>query len=773
MHLFDLILQGNRPPIQVMVVQYSNEQSIQSLFELIYTDPGDRRRRASAILLRPCVAEHFTCADLVAAVRNAPRKEGAFLDAVAAACATASRAFWRFEDIPVFVLHSDNFEHRISANINSGASVPTIVGEHVDDPASIVAIRTRELNWLVERSRALLTSVEGAYYDPPSHRPIRSFLRIGNIQYSRQAVDALAFWLLPHAARARGLLIDTWSISSLAFNLSRVLTLYDGRPPIPVEMLSRYQDRSPEAQVVLLEVLDRLWSECPPHSDDQLPITCIVSATQSGSLVDVLKDEIDQAGLPIDMSFVALFQLGKTDALPSLCDRSDDPEFTPLSSASINARSAIEIDPQVYFPLTYRDMEYVLRQKHAKHIRDFIQRFGTEGIFSAHRDHVSDGALRHHTVHLDMAQLIATPAFQAAFDDYIRSMVPLPSVVLTPRHEVAHALGERAVAVLTAQGKAVIHLQHPTLLLRDAGPGRDEENHIRTVLAELNEARGLLILDDCFITGDRLTGYQTRLRQLNVRAHLHYLVAVARPDDLEEWETARAMLQYRGLGDQGIHAANTASAIHELCLPNWQQADCPWCTEERIYRQMLREGHYLPDYLLQRLDRLMQRDIGLVDDLFLVSPDTPALRLFTGSVFVAEGAPQATIFAAVASAVQHLRTAGPGLQPTLGQRRYPVATVLKAREYLKSVYKDSVLRAAILRACTVEELVYMSEIAERRRKRMITALLTAPQADENDIGMELILAHAAGKCDVDPEADEGIADPATMDLLKIVRVLRG
>lgn len=771
MHIFSLTLDNDRPPIQVLVVQFSNEQTLESLFELVYNDPDNNRRRASAIIVRPSVAEHFTPEDLVAAMQGQPRKNGIFLSAVTKACAASSRSFGRFEDIPVFVLYSDQFEHRLSDNINVGASPPPLVVEHITDPSTLAAIRVGELNYLVDCSRALLIPVEGAYYDPPSGRPIRSFLRIGNIQYSRQAVDALAFWLLPHVANARGILIDTWSISSIAFNLSRILNLYDGRPPIPVEMLSAYQDRSPEAQSALLEVLDRLWGECPEAGEGSIPVTCIVSATQSGSLVAVLQDEIELAALPLDMSFVALFQLGKTDALPALCDRSDAPEFAPMSDDSVEQRSAIHIDPQVYFPLAYRDMEYTLRLRNARSFGSFVKRFGNQGFFSAHRDQTSDGLTRHHAVHLDMAAMLANPAFQTAFDAEIAALDPLPSVVLTPPHDVAVALGVRAISVLEAMGHAAVHLQHPTLLLREEGPAQQAEVEIRAALTGLGVGDGLLILDDCFITGDRLTGYQTRLRQLRVRARLHYRVGIARPEDFKHWLDCQAMLAFRAEADKAVYAANTIKAVHEICLPNWQEPDCPWCVEASLYRQMLKRGETLPEALQTRLDLLTDQETGLVDNLFLVAPDVEPLRLYSGSIFVPPETPQATVFAAVGSALQQLRTIGSDRRPTLGPRRYPIATVLKAPEYLKNVYKDSILRAAILRASLIQELVYMNEPAEQRRTALVGALLTSGAADEVDIALELILAKGLGKCDIDDGIDTEQLEITAGRFLALVRAL--
>lgn len=769
MHQFSLTLDADLAPIQVLVAQFSSEQTLPSLFELIYDGPEHSRRRASAIVLRPSVAEHFTADDLLAARNGGPYKPGVFLDAVAESCAAGSKAFQRFDGVPIFVLYSDNFVHRLSGNINPGTVAPSLVIQHLADPRALDAIRNREFNDIVERSRAVLMPVEGSYYDPPSGKPIRSFLRVGNVQYSRQAVDGVAFWLLPHVATARGLLIDTWSISSIAFNLSRVLTLYDGRAPIPVEMLSSYQDRSAEAQAALLEALDRLWSDCP-QGNEQVPVTCIVSATQTGSLVGVLRDEIETACLPIDMSFVALFKLGKTDALPPLCDLSEAPEFAPLTEASIEAGSAIHIDPQVYFPLVYQDVEFDLRIPLTKGFGTFVERFGT-GIVSAHRDQVSDGLPRHHAIHLDMAALINHPAFIAAFESDIATISPPPAAILTPQHDVARMLGERAHAVLAANGHRSVHLQHPTLHLRGEEPLKEAEAHIRDTLATLGVADSILILDDCFITGDRLTGYQMRLRQLNVRARLDYRVAIARPDDLQRWEQCRTMLGWRDAADKEVHARNSVEAIEKICLPNWQETSCPWCAEVALYRRMLKINGRLTTQFQQRLDRLNDRDSGLVDELFLVSPGEKPLTLYAGSIFLAAGTPQATVFAAISSALQQMRTVAPDTGPRLGPRRYPIATVLTAHEYLHDVFKDSILRAAILRAARSEELRYTNDHAENERTAMVDHLLTSAKPDERDVAIELILAHAGHKCRIDTPTDDARLDAMAAAFLTDVRVL--
>jgi hypothetical protein len=481
-------------------------------------------------------------------------------------------------------------------------------------------------------------------------------------------------------------------------------------------------------------------------ADGNTPLTCIVSATQSGSLVGILRDEIEMAGLPVDMRFIALFQLGKTTALTALCDLSDDPQFAPVPDEEAADSSAIHVDAQVYFPLVYNDTEYVVRRTQARPVKTFLEAFPDTQLFSAHRDHRGDGASRHHAVHLDTERLIAAPAFQAALADRLRALTPTPKVLLTPPHSAGRALSSLAADVLAAATDGPItQLEHPTLLLRDTPPFRDADRNIGDILRRLGADESLLILDDCFITGDRLTGYQTRLRQFEVRARLHYLVGCARPEHPGQWNECQTMLSYRDPADKSHYGDNTVQALYEICLPNWQQAACPWCAEVALLRRIQTHQGPLPPNLATRLDRLLNAPDGLVDDLFLVEPGSPALQLYSGSIFAGAGAAQATVFGAVASALQQLRSLNGTARPPLGPRRYPLSTVLKAREYLKDVYTDSILRASLLRAACREELVYMEDEKEAKRSALAAALTASTSVDVHNLTLELLIAEGAGK----------------------------
>ncbi|MGB8842326.1 MAG: hypothetical protein WCC64_14795, partial [Aliidongia sp.] len=548
-----------------------------------------------------------------------------------------------------------------------------------------------------------------------------------------------------------------------------------GKKPVPVEMLSQYQDASNERRAALTEVLERLAADTDIRTrDDHLPVTCIVSATHTGSLVAVLRDQIALSSLPIDLEFITLFQLGKAADLPALCDLSDDVEFAPLNNADLDERSAIRIDPQIYFPLTYIDVPHMALAADASPFRPFVDLVQGHRILSVHRNQPSDGLTRHHAIHVDMEQMFALPQFEEALCQSLAQLDPIPSVVLTPQHRAARLLGDMACSIIQRRhGTQPTRVEHTSLSLQDAGPRSDVDRDVRAALTTVPAASSILVLDDCFVTGARMTGYQTRLRQLPIPARLHYLVGLARPDDPKTWTDFRRKLRHRIPADRSHFLDNTISAIFEACMPNWQEARCPWCQEHLLYQSLQRLAENLPPDILARHKLLADRDTGLTDNLFLAEEGSAKIKLYSGSLFAPESSNQAEVFAAVAAAFQHLRVHANGEKPVLGTRRYPIATVLDAEHYLHRTYTDSILRASFLRGAAWEELVYTDPQLEEQRTAHITRILTAKEGDVCNLALELVLAEAVKKCHISRDIDRSKFSASAQRLLALIRSQAG
>lgn len=749
MHVFTATVGTGDAALGVLVVQYSTGQSLEAMFETLYTDHADARQQAACVVVRPDVRDRFLPGDLTAAMAGA-RPDSPFLDVLCDALSTPDLAFARMPDMPIAVLHTSGEALHLSTNINPAGTDTPFVSRKLGETAILNALRERELACLVERSRAMLPMIPGSFYRAPSQRLGRAFLRVGNIQFSRHAIDAVCFWLLPHMQDCTAILVDTWSISSIAFDLAGLVGDARGTSPLPVEMLSEYQDGSTERMAVTAEALDRLSAELEGSMDGDVDgnsakVACILSATHSGSLIGVLNDLVEMSDFPLSLSYVAIFQMGADLGLASLSDISGTPEFRPLDPDEEGGRTIVEIDPRSYFPLTHNDVEREVRIRHSEKVKAFIETFPEPGLISLHRDHRTDGPTRHNAIHIDTEMLARSTPFRARFAEQLRALEPRPSVVVTPLHTAAREMGQLAATILGGDAP-VEHFEHSTLVLDQDGPDRESNLALRRAILGLSSDEALLVLDDAFITGTRMSAYQGRLRAMGCKARLHYHVAVARPANLAQWRNAKSMLGWRSPEDAVAYARNTVDATYELCLPNWQERGCPWCAELLQYDDLVARGIKLPAFFAARRQRLIAaKDSGLIHDALLQDGFAPPLQLEQGSIFAPPEASQAAVFASVASALQTMRTILEPDLPLLGPRRHPLSTVLKATDYLLDTFTDSIVRAAFLRASISDELVYAGRDDEESRQSLISEIVENPAAHVCDLGHELILAAACGK----------------------------
>ncbi len=748
MHVFSVRLERVEPAISVLVAQFSNESSLETLFEDIYNGYPTQRLEADAIIVRPDVRDVFDQESLASAIGGNPKPGSTFLAEVSHSREVSSSPFLRFSTLPVFVLFGDGHEVHLSANISTVTEVPSLVASHLAVEDVIKDLREAEFRFLMEKSNALLPPVENTYYQNPSGRPARSFLRVGNVQYSSSAIDAATFWLLPHVFDAQALLIDTWSLSSIAFNVSRVLSAIRGATPIAVEMLSAYPTEKNEREAGLPEILNRLaWDAT---EDAPRLVTCLVSVTHTGSLVDVLDYQAEVSGLFIKLVFVAIFQLAKSDKLEALCDLSNDNDFHALSEGDVAGRSSIAIDEKTYFPLSYRDFEHSVMKAQADPFRPFVDMVRGMEILSVHRDHRDDGPLRHHAIHIDTQRLVEIPEFQAEFEKCIGALTPPPSVILSPKHAVAQRLSSLASDYIEKQhGFRPQMVSHVSLNLSPTGTVPEDQD-IRDTLLAVKPDSAILTLDDCYVTGARMSGYQTRLRQMNIQARLHYMVAVARPERPAAWRDFCRKLSFRAPEDRVIHKNNTVTAVFEVSLPNWSDDKCPWCKENLFYDGLLYKHEKLPIGLDKRSVRLADTDQGLRNDLFL-DPEAGPIVLYPGSVFAPPNSSQAEVFTAVAAAIHQLRVTQLPEKPLLGKRRHPIATVLSASDYLHDTYTDTIIRASFLRGAQPDELVYTDKEKEKTRTAYVQKLIKSGENDVSNLALELILAAALQKCSMNKD----------------------
>jgi hypothetical protein len=663
----------------------------------------------------------------------------------------------RVPHLPLLLLGSKEFSHRLTSNLNR--SVAPILPEEGRD-AFVARIRQVELEHYATEAHAILRTSGSRVFRAPSGKFCRSFLRVGNVQTNRAAIDGFFFWLLPWLKDCRAIITETWTISTIAMNAARLLARYSptthGR--VNVEMLSQYHQRGsrlPDTETVLRHAL--------LAKDGSALI--LVSSSMSGTLIEGLDSTIREIGLTSSrFRFGSLYLLGPAKTVPHLCDLSKGVlgatfEFfeTPPADAG-DSPAVIEIDRRTYFPLRVVCAAVDVRKATAAAATDFINAYRNTDLLSVHRDSfLSNGQRhRHHAIYTDLRKVIDHPRFSERLRERLKEVEVCPKAIISPPHAAGEALARRVQAHLAERfGRVVPTFQHIDLQLQD-DDARDRV--LIDLLRGTTEAESIVVVDDVSVTGGRLSRFQTSLRQPELRfdGRIHYLVGIARPAKQADWESRMMRLRFRTPTHLPRH---TVSHVELVVLPDWQEKECPWCQEQEQIRLLARARRASPACVVRghRLQAAV-RDEPMVRDLFFVPEGAAAMRLTKNSILIDEPASQADVFCVVASTLQTMRTTDvPG--KTLVSH-FPEIHVLDPQCAFGTHFNDSILRAAVLRAARARELEYPDAEQESARRQLAAAVVVDPRPDMHDLSFEIGVAMMLHKL---PSI---LAEPGVDDMLR-------
>lgn len=652
------------------------------------------------------------------------------------------KTFARFSSHPIHILASEHYGHFLTANLNPTAT-DSVDPSSVSLAHSLInTIRNAEIDHLIKIGRCKLPRLGQRYYKAPSGRYMRAFLRVGNLQVSRSAIDAVYFWLLPHLRNCKGIVTDTWSISSISQNASRRLVDYaeSNQPPCPIEMLGDYHDQSEHYGRAAAETIDRFLSRVEaPENEETAKVLILISATHTGSMVDIIHHHLNHRGIKMDnVNFVSLFRLSPASSIPALRDLSDDEDFAVVLEPTEEEKStAIQIHSRLYFPATPVDVEKRLLLEAIRPYGDFCRRYGDIPFARVHRtDNQSDPLnVRHHAIWIDTKQLIGHPEFVTLFRQKILNLQPPPSIIIHPDHCAARVLSSMACDALRTDRKEAFSFPHNDLnLITDMS---EEDAKIRTSIENLSPEQSVLFLDDAFITGTRISSYQKNLRELSFAGPFHYLVAISRPEEDRIWNDQRRAFigatASRLSGNDYSGPENRFDYVEQLILPNWDEDRCPWCVGKEQEAQLRQSQSTTP---------VKSTKEGMSDDIFIVPEGFNALELKSGSIFGPPSTAQSNVFCTVAGALQILRTKTLDKSPLLDDACFPINPVLHESYYLR-YFTDSILMAAIFRAARASELVFANMDREKRRTKAILRFLRTKTT--GDLECEVALAESLGK----------------------------
>ena len=283
-------------------------------------------------------------------------------------------------------------------------------------------------------------------------------------------------------------------------------------------------------------------------------VLLLISATQSGSFVTNLRESLRLRDVRDEQTqFVALFKLGSTPlpaqllALRDLTSVKGFETYTPLQGNEQLSFEPIDIDEGVYFPLTYRDTQYEVKiSDGTKAMHTFLKEYGNRSLNSVvrvHRDVIEDGLTRHHGIWIDTLKLVQSHVFKRKFVECLTELDPPPKIIVSPGHDVGRKMAELAKHFWASKGVEIECHEHPNLSIDMYG--QDTKSALFESISNIDTSQSILILDDALITGRRLAGYQSQLRNQNFLGRICYGVAIARPERLSEWKLIARRLEFR------------------------------------------------------------------------------------------------------------------------------------------------------------------------------------------------------------------------------------
>lgn len=612
-------------------------------------------------------------------------------------------------------------------------------GAPVHEPEQILeAVRFAELHGWLEQPGVVLPANDDFHYEGPNGCRYESFMRVGTAIQGMETLDAVSFWLQPHLQGSPVVVLDAWTINSVALNLSRYAH-HCGAPcePAPdIECLGAYDEDMDKLRLRLAAIQRR--------SQPGTPALLVSSVVSLGNLHRRLESLIAEVGFD-EVRSLALYghaeSEGSVFCRPAAVGRYwRKDEECPLKTPTV------PIAPSTYLPeVAIKPSRARIREPNARQASEFFDSYGGGDFLTVHRD--EPDRKRHHMIHVDVERLMRQPRFSERLGEELEPLSP--DVILAPPHAAAAALAREAAQRLGVE---------PPILVDAGGLPRLDDDDQR----KLRDAGDILIVDDVVIDGSPLLGYRNFLRRCGHvseerLSNVHLLAGVARVPDY---------LTIVGIEDM-VDSRDRFHPVETLLLPDWGRLECPWCWELRRLEEV---GHALQqtEKLSERWRRLRDSHHGLRDSLFIPwlseEPDplpVSVWKLGPKSIFRAKT--EIDLFVAVASAVQSLRAAG-----DLTERHmYPLDHVLDPRFWLSGRYYDAVIVAAILRA-TRRHDVKTTQIELELLRGMSSRL-----RNHDDLRGELLLAMARRHLPIDPEitADHSLlgdplADPGFSGLMR-------
>lgn len=723
-------------PLSVYLTEVSQDETPEQVLRNAYEVDQTNFVRAGLFLVRPFAGKQYTAKDI---------------DRMAAALAKS-----RAGDAPLHLLYSSQYVHKISKNLNTEVAKHKVLTQDQQQQL-ISSIRQAELSKFAIENDAIFSFQDGAsLFRLPSGTFSQNFLRVGNLLAKQNILNCFFFWLLPHLKETESILVETWSIGALLHNCARLLQLYDPKRSdrLRVEMLSRYHDSAAQGSANTQIAVSRVLANRPRE------LLVLTSASMTEQSMNRLRSTISfmPQAAPDKLRFLTAYKLTKAAKVTHLCDLSSDSRVGSFESVKpaigeLANRRIVDIDSKTYFPSTRTDNFLRITGQVANLNFRFYSDYGATRAISVHRDNKEgDRPVRHHAYYVDVESLLQSKQFTNKLAKVLGDIKAAPTCIVVPRHSAGLALARKAHQILIErlQKKIPIYVDgnldaaERTYAEPDTVGDAEVAISLASRIRKATADDRLLVVDDVTIRGVRLSNYQRNLRIRKYQGAIDYLIGVARPSDRNEWAIRRNDLTMSSEPTQ-----NRMLAVELVVLPDWDKEHCPWCHEQSVLLAAdppLNVGQRSTSVAALRPRAAMLASAplnqGMSKRVLWSNAKPKEVSLTAGSIFIPKkkGTREAAVFAAVASALQEMRTR----KERALESRFPFPTIVDPKMYLSGRFNDAILKAAILRASSQDELICVSARGEQDRLDLLKTL-SGNRKEGACLNIELALASAVGK----------------------------
>jgi hypothetical protein len=555
---------------------------------------------------------------------------------------------------PVYLLEYDiepPAKHRLHEIQLNG-----IVG--IEDHKLIEAIRNSDLSEVISKTRGdcIIDAPPNAHFITPSEKHTTRFLRLADALHSYDALDRISYWLQSEMAGASGIIIDTWSLSSIVLRSQQLLGI-----DVPFDCFRKHI-KNDEAEAI------RILNELKKRMVGNGPLLCLVSISSSGFFFKKFEELVKKSNIQNAPKVLSIFKFKNApEDIKALATLDLELEFYNGVQDCIHCNDTkrvktYEIDPKFYYPREFKEeiikfdnnlLQDSLKGKSPS--SKFIHKYGkVPGVLRVHKDDPNDGLNpRHHSFYIDVATLLDDDNFKkelCAALEKIRVENIEPTVVVTPPHDAGVLLADIACELLGA--KRVIHHNLQVLSV--------EERLLIT------SAKHIIFLDDVLITGSRITEYNRTLREtykgeLNSLAKITWFPVIARPSSESVIDDIKDSLSNHSW-------KNEFKYLYEIVLPDWiGDRDCPWCAELAVFDREIGSLFAESKWYKERRDSLLHgKKQGISKDPLFLLPNIERATAGSGSKIVDAGSSEMQVIFLFAIGLQRLRhiektPLGPGL----------------------------------------------------------------------------------------------------------------